>query len=61
MNKALILLVSVAMGLASCKNDCLKCSGSTYPREICESDYLEKSDFQAEIAAYEATPDGVCE
>lgn len=60
MHKVLILLALVTVGLASCKDDCLTCSGTSYAREICESDYLEKSDFQAEVSAYEATG-GTCD
>jgi hypothetical protein len=60
MQKVLILLVLLSLGLVSCKDDCLTCTGTTFAREICESDYLEKSDFQAEISAYEATG-GTCE
>ncbi|MCB9191557.1 MAG: hypothetical protein H6603_05280 [Flavobacteriales bacterium] len=60
MPKVLLLFGFLSIILVSCKDDCLTCSGTTYAREICESDYLEKSDFQAEISAYEATG-GTCE
>ena len=33
----------------------MECTGMTAPKEICEDDYIEKSDYQAAISAYEAT------
>lgn len=53
-------LFIVSMSAYGCKNGCMECSGTTAPREICESDFNEKGDFQREISAYEATG-GICE
>lgn len=60
MSKFLPLVCLVFLTLSACKDDCLTCTGPTADREICEDDYLEKSDFQAEISAYEAAG-GTCE
>lgn len=49
-----------SMALTSCKSGCMECSGMSAPREICEDDYIEKGDFQAEISAYQAAG-GTCE
>lgn len=57
---SIMLFSSVVFGLTSCDDGCLNCTGTTAPRTICESDYLEKGDFQAEISAYEATG-GTCD
>lgn len=60
-NKLLfILLLVVSVSVFGCKNGCMECSGTSAPREICESDFIEKGDFQNYISAYETTG-GVCE
>jgi hypothetical protein len=59
--KAFIGLFVVAVGLASCKDDCVTCSGPTAEQRICPDDYSEKSDFQNYISEYEQLEDGVCE
>ena len=59
--RALFLLMFVGtIGLTSCDDGCLNCTGTTAPRKICESDFIEKGDFQREISAYEATG-GTCD
>lgn len=55
-----ISLVLLAGMFGSCKDDCVTCTGMSAPREFCPDDYQEKSDFQNDVAAYEATG-GQCE
>tara|TARA_R110002072_G_scaffold79498_2_gene183347 strand:+ start:330 stop:524 length:195 start_codon:yes stop_codon:yes gene_type:complete len=60
-NKILLSLLYIgSLLIASCKNGCMECTGTSAPREFCEDDYIEKGDYEAEISAYEATG-GVCE
>lgn len=54
MRTTVLILSVISLSLASCKSGCMICSGVSADREICEDDYLEKSDFQNEISAYEA-------
>ena len=61
MKSAALLFLTVGTIVASgCNKGCMKCSGITAPREICDDDFTQNGDFENEIAAYEAAG-GVCE
>ena len=48
------------IAVSGCKKGCMKCTGITAPREICDNDFTENGDYENEIAAYEAAG-GTCE
>lgn len=60
-NKIIGLLFVTAVVFSSCKEDCVTCSGTTFPHKVCRDDYAEKSDYEKYISEYQEEEEGVCE
>jgi hypothetical protein len=58
--KLIIGLFLVSVGLTSCNDGCLKCSGITATQEVCKNDFNQKSDYEAYVSEYEENG-GICE
>ena len=60
LDKLVIGLFLVSVGLTSCNDGCVTCSGITANQEVCKDDFNNNGDYEAYVSEYEEHG-GICE
>jgi hypothetical protein len=56
----ILMMLVLCTAFSSCDTGCMKCTGITADKLICEDDYQEDGDYEAEVREYEELG-GICE